>query len=98
MELKTKQGIVITDIEIPFWSLVSILVQVAIAAIPAIAITAFIIFGIAMMFGGVGALVSTVVPEPAPVVQAQPQPPSHPAPEPYATRKVTKRPPWFPPE
>ena len=44
--------IVIKDIQMPFWSMVTFMVKWAFAAIPAIIIIAFIITGLMVFLGG----------------------------------------------
>lgn len=46
------RGIVITDIDIPFWRLVAIMIKFVLAAIPAYLVVAIIIGGIVLLVGG----------------------------------------------
>ena len=50
----TATRVVVTDVKIPFWSLVSLLVKVTIAAIPAYIILLGIVFVVAAFFEVVG--------------------------------------------
>ena len=49
--MEAENRVVVTDIKIPFWSLVAILVKSAIAAIPALIILSAIGFAISMVLG-----------------------------------------------
>jgi hypothetical protein len=53
---KRSDGVVITDIHMPFWSMVIFLVKAAIAAIPAIIIVFVVFFVFLALFGGLGIL------------------------------------------
>jgi uncharacterized membrane protein YfhO len=44
--------VVIKDIQMPFWSMVTFMVKWAFAAIPAFIIIAFVITGLTVFFGG----------------------------------------------
>ena len=47
----TGDGTVVTDIKIPFWRLVVVLMKVALASLPALLIVAMILWGVAEVLG-----------------------------------------------
>jgi hypothetical protein len=51
---KDLMEVVVTDVRMPFWSMVAFMVKWAIAAIPAFLILAFIWAAFAMLLGGMG--------------------------------------------
>jgi hypothetical protein len=55
-ELDGMNRVVVTDVQMPFWSMVTFMIKWAIAAIPAIIILMFIGVFVVGIFGGLGAL------------------------------------------
>jgi hypothetical protein len=51
-EVESKQQVVVTDVRIPFWSMVTLMIKWAFASIPAAIVIAIIYFVIAAFFGG----------------------------------------------
>ena len=47
------QQVVVTDIKIPFWSMVVLMVKWTLAAVPAIVILFFIVFVFSAIFGAI---------------------------------------------
>lgn len=55
-EKRERQMVIVTDIDMPFWSMVSFMIKWAIASVPAILILMLIVVGVPSFFGALAAL------------------------------------------
>lgn len=88
------QTVVVTDVRIPFWSMVIIMVKFAIASIPAAIILIAIWFAAGAVLGGIGAGMNSMsqrMAERADAIARQPDPVSR-QPDPVTTQPYVGRP------
>ena len=60
MATDTQHEVVVTDVKMPFWSMVVFMVKLALASIPAAIILAIVYFIIAAILGGLGGLLRSL--------------------------------------